>query len=727
MKYTLLAALLLLGCGQLSGSSNLPAPDPSAVPLLPVVRASGSLLARRDAAGLGSQTQGAVSGDYNGDGRLDVIAPSFDQNVLNLFLNRGDGFFQPAQTLEVAGEGLWAVANGDLDGDGKLDVLLSQLQSDRVAALLGDGRGGFSAPVFTDAPGFPTGVSLADFNGDGKLDAAVSLLNSGEVLLLPNGGGGSFLTPIPLAVGSQPMSLISADFNGDGKADPLAGRPSSNLVTLVLSQSNGHAAAVDYAGGETSPVALDLNGDNRPDLAGLSADKLVVRLNQGNGVLGSALMTPLPEPCDLLTSADLNRDGRPDLLAGVKSSNLVYPLLGDRQGGFQVGPANPCTTNPQALLSRDFSGDGIEDAAVIGNTSALTAGLLLGKGDGGWFSASVSPPQFAVNPVVSADFNADGRLDLAMGGFRNTSLGIAFGQGNGKFQPPVTVQMGEPVTSVSQGDLNGDGRPDLVSAQQNEGTVAVTLSRAGGFAPPEVYPVEGAARQAVCADLNGDGSLDVAALSDDPAEPAIALLLNQGDGRLRPSGLVHLPASPRCLAVGDLDGRGLPDLLVGSGDRLDLLINRGGANFKDPLEFTVGRELIALQLADFDQDGLLDVAALNQDAPNHSVELLRNQGGGQLAPWRSVALTTQPAPQFGVADLNGDQLPDLVIPFPSRQGVGVFLAASVGVFREFNLYGADAVLAAVAIGDFDGDARLDVAGGDTGGAGLRVLLQAAPP
>ncbi len=176
-----------------------------------------------------------------------------------------------------------------------------------------------------------------------------------------------------------------------------------------------------------------------------------------------------------------------------------------------------------------------------------------------------------------------------------------------------------------------------------------------------------------------------------------------------------------------MGGQGLADLVVGSLDRVDLLLNRGGANFKDPVEVRAGREIIGLELADFDRDGRLDVAALNQDAPDHTVELLRNRGRGQLEAWRSVVLPTQPASRFGVADLNGDELPDLVVPFPSRQAIGVFLGSSVGIFHEPYLYAPDGVLAAVATGDFDGDGRLDVAGGDTAGAGLRVLRQAAQP
>ena len=166
MKKTLLAAILLMGCGQISQPSILTqAPEPTVVPGLPGVSSRGLLQARRDAAGLGSQSQGVVSGDFNRDGLLDMVVPSFDDNLVNLFLNRGEGFFHPAQTRVLEGDGLWAVASGDLNGDGNLDLVFTQLQSDRVVALLGDGRGGFASPVFTDAPGFPTGVSLADFTG----------------------------------------------------------------------------------------------------------------------------------------------------------------------------------------------------------------------------------------------------------------------------------------------------------------------------------------------------------------------------------------------------------------------------------------------------------------------------------------------------------------------------------------------------------------------------------
>jgi len=283
-----------------------------------------------------------LAGDFNSDGRADLVVS--DGNSLCLLLNAGDGAFASGQTIMTGLGGSFspnALAVGDFNGDGKLDIVaVVDASSDvpsNVTVLLGRGDGTFSSLNVFNLPSFVGAVSLAtgDFNGDGLLDFVVatsSLTFQSEptdVYVALGKGNGSFSSPIATAAGTFGGNLLLAgDFNGDGKTDIVIQLLTVN-PSIMLSNGDGtfrfSSDAPETIGGA---VAVDLNGDGTPDLA-VSYLDLEVATGVGDGTFLSPIMiapTYGGQGLFAIVAGDVNGDGKPDLVAlnGNQQGMEVY-------------------------------------------------------------------------------------------------------------------------------------------------------------------------------------------------------------------------------------------------------------------------------------------------------------------------------------------------------------------------------------------------------------------
>ena len=305
-------------------------------------------------------------GDFNGDGKPDIVVTDLNSQNVSVFLGNGDGTFRPPvisnTNLNVA-----SVTVGDFNGDGKLDIAVSDDVS-IVAVLWGNGDGSFQAPLVIPEV-FPAALSLAvgDFNADGVLDLAVANQTSDSVSVLLGNGDGTFQAASTYLTGTVPVSVAVGDFNGDGVLDLVTANRTSNTISILLGIPGGtFKNQTEYAGG-TSPISVIV--------------------------------------------ADVNADGKADVVVANQNSATVSVFLGNGDGTFQpkVDYATS-TTYPYALVSGDFNGDGKVDVATVGDSNVS---ILLGNGDGS-FRAPITVAAVPGFAEGAADFNDDGRLDLAV-------------------------------------------------------------------------------------------------------------------------------------------------------------------------------------------------------------------------------------------------------------------------------------------------------------------------
>ena len=351
------------------------------------------------------------------------------------------------------------------------------------------------------------------------------------------------------------------------------------------------------------------------------------------------------------------------------------------------------------------------------------------------FSPAVGYPAF-INPaaVLTADFNGDGRLDLAVFNNFYNSASVLLGKGDGTFQPALTSTTGDGPQSFAVGDFNGDGKLDLVTA--NTYDVSVLLGNGDGtFGAPssiglglQSYP-----SSVAVGDFNGDGKLDLGVTSSVYVGPAYGghfegkfnVLLGNGDGTFRPA-ITTSVANGGAVALADFNGdKKLDVVLTSSG--ASVLLGNGDGTFGAATDFSTGNSPRSVAVADVNDDGKLDLVTASPYGD--SVSVLLGDGLGSFGAAQSYAVGATPN-SVAVGDFNADGKPDLVTASPGSYpgyagSVSVLLGNGDGAFRLAGVFAAGSYPQSVAVGDFNGDALPDVAVANYTSDTVSVLLNAA--
>jgi hypothetical protein len=323
-----------------------------------------------------------------------------------------------------AGAGPGSVVTGDCNGDSKLDLVVSNSDDGSISVLRGNGDGTFQSAGSYGAGSSPISLAVGDFNGDGKLDLAVANYGTNYASVLLGNGDATFKGAVSYGAGSSPVSVAVGDFNGDGKLDLVVANQNSNNVSVLLGNGDGtFQAAVDYGAGSTLDWVTvgDFNGDGRLDLAvaNYGSNNISVLRGNGDGTFRTAVNYRAGLGPDSVAVGDVNGDGKPDLIVANNcvSSNCangsVGVLLGNGDGTFRTAVNYGVGANPGSMAAGDFNGDRKLDVAVV-NFSTGKVNVLLGNGDGTFQAALNFGAGFEPRSIAVGDFNGDGRLDLAV-------------------------------------------------------------------------------------------------------------------------------------------------------------------------------------------------------------------------------------------------------------------------------------------------------------------------
>ncbi len=333
--------------------------------------------------GVGIDPQSIVVADLNGDGKADLAVDNYGGAVgggsVSVALGNGDGTFRTPVNY-AAGNGPIAIAAGDFNDDGKVDLVVANFAGNNISVLLGNGDGTFQPPMNFSTDTGPTSLAVGDFNGDGKPDLALvhhgTGLNSSVDILLGNGDG--TFRPFGSYVGGPLVSSLAvADFNGDGNADLAVSVAVSNLfssVGVLLGNGDGTFQAPSYSFTGLLSYALavgDFNADGKADLAvaDYNGNSVIVALGNGDGSFQAPVTYPAGMHPRSILAADFNADGITDLAVanfGVNSSadGGLSVFLGNGDGSFQPAASYATGANPTGLATGDFNGDGRTDLAV---------------------------------------------------------------------------------------------------------------------------------------------------------------------------------------------------------------------------------------------------------------------------------------------------------------------------------------------------------------------------
>jgi hypothetical protein len=728
----------------------------------------------------GNSVTAAATGDFNGDGKLDVL--TLDGSNLNVILGKGDGTFQTPISLNISATGIFweAIATGDFTSSHLLDVAVWAVNANtgnsELHIFLGNGAGNltynatYAAPNSSNANPGPNNLVAMDVNGDGKVDIVAMTPYNGVFVFLGNGDG-TFQAPIANAtvctnaIGNC-QSLAVGDLNGDGKPD-LAFQSNDTTgggISVLLNTGTGTFGTPTYY-----PVAIsgvfagagiaigDVNGDKKPDIVVGSAGgaTAIVYLNQGGGtfkVSGTVGSVPLYATNNLVL-ADINNNKKLDIVVPDPFGD-VYTFYGTGKGTFTAGPVYPlqsCNDCSNFLVAMgDFNGDGTLD--VLDTDGFFTNTVSLGRGDGTFQTAQSFP--FALEGqyqnIAVADFNGDGIPDVAAQGLTSGSLAVVLGAQHGTLtakQLITSVCTNTFTYGIAAGDVNGDGKGDLVAvfggaSGSCDHKVAVLLGLGTGkFKKAAFYPT-GAGTNAqeeeiYLVDVNGDGKLDIVIANSDGT---LSVLLNKGNGIYTTEALVPAVANlyyQESLTFADFNGDGKMDIALtsrGAYATVWVLPGNGNGTFGAPSQTQTSYVVDAAVAGDFNKDGKPDLLATINGIPNcgSGAQFLQGNGDGTFTAGAINCLGEGAYSNAPIAaDLNGDGNLDVIIPYSAGNlelGPAVLQGNGNGTFTPTELYYTGTGVVGAAVADFNGDGMLDVAFLNKGnGTFVSLMLNSTQP
>jgi len=480
---------------------------------------------------------GIAAADVDGDGEVDLVTANEDISKVSVLIN-GTPFpaasvpfitQQPVGLTSAAGTTIafdvgaasagpqlfsyqWRLAGTNLPAATNITLILSNLSTNQAGiytVVVANSAGSVtSSPAMLMVPLFlvqvtfalsstpsvgpsPQGVTVVDVNGDGRLDLVSANAGGSTLTIRTNNGAGVFVLASSPSVGSSPSEVTAADVNGDGRADLISANYGSASLSVLTNNGNGGFVLSASPGVGSNPqwaAAADVNGDGRLDLiaanSGTSVNTLSVLTNNGSGGFATAGTYLVGGSPYCVVAADLNGDGKPDLMSVSQASGLLTLLTNSGSGGFVIATNYLVGGSPQWLSVADVNKDGYPDVICANNSSsALT--VLTNDGSGRFAISGTLPTDSNPFPVVVTDVNGDGWPDLASANTGNNSITVFTNNGSGGFVLATRLTTGTTPNGMAFGDMNGDGKVDLVCANRGASTLSV-FTNATPFPPPSV-------------------------------------------------------------------------------------------------------------------------------------------------------------------------------------------------------------------------------------------------
>jgi hypothetical protein len=470
--------------------------------------------------GVGAGPTSLAAGDFNGDGKLDLAVANHDAGTVDVVAGvGGNGRFSAPVSTSYAGPNISAMAVGDFNGDGKLDLVTANNGNKTVSVLLGNGNGTFETAVSYTVGSSPNSVAVGDFNGDGKLDLVTANSGDNDVSVLLGNGNGTFQPAINYAVGVDPTSVAVADLNNDGHLDLVTANAGSNTVSVLLGNGNGtFQPAVNYAvGTEPTSVAVgDFNGDGKPDLVTANAGAGTVSVLLNTSVLSIGTNKPAVTATE---GSQITNTGAFDDPYGPATVTLAASLGTVAKNATNtgwtwsytppVGPAGPTTVTIIATDTHVEKATTSFTLTVNNVPPTITAFSVPATGAEGspvLLTGAATDPGGVNDPLTYTwtVYRPDGTLFTLTGA-------------NASFTPPDNGTYGVDLTVSDSGGASTSARlrTSLIDLYRGEGNANDTIGGHNGTAVGGVTFVPGKVGEA----FNFDGATGVVNLPNDFAYP----------------------------------------------------------------------------------------------------------------------------------------------------------------------------------------------------------------
>lgn len=663
----------------------------------------------------GNNLFGIVCADFNGDGKIDYACGSISSTSVSVFINTtATGASTPTfsgPTSITTLNTIYRITSADFNGDGKPDLAIGN-NAAGVNVLFNTTTTGAATPTFSAAVNFATGngsygITTADINGDGKIDIINACFSANKVFVLLNttatgGSTPSFAAGVSFTTSTAPLDVRCGDINLDGKPDIVTPNQ-TGTVSIFLNTTVTGAATPTFSAktditttGSAYALALaDINLDGKADIiaGNYNSNKISINLNTTSAGASTPTFSTFTEFTTLsgvnfICTADINYDGKPDIIGGGGTSVFVFmdttapgastPVLYTRYDISSVDVEDGCAV--------DFNGDGKLDIVKCGSTNNISIfmnTMTIGTSTPTFSSTTTFPVVTAPSGIVCPDFNLDGIPDLACSNYQSAVASVllgttSIGTSTPTFSSVTTLTTGANPLGGCTADFNLDGKPDLAYSHNGAFFCSVFLNTTTVGAATPTF--------ATRKDLTASQKT------------------------------IHIES-----ADFNLDGK--PDLLTShqTGEWVSVYLNTttpgaGTATFSSENFFATASESYWASAVDLNGDGKPDIVAVNSFSTTLSVFINTTSPGASTPTFTAKTdFTVGASPQFGtLADINGDGKQDIVCINTGPNTISVMLNAttpgsttpSFGIKTDFTVTGFTANT--LSKKDLDGDGKIDL-------------------
>ena len=574
--------------------------------------------------------------DFNGDGIADIVTVNSVEATISVLLGNGDGTFQPSLPAPAAGgqfpHGLSVI---DLDGDDDLDVIVPVRGADAWQPFYNDGAGVLAAGDLYAGGLHCHTLAAADWDGDGDIDVVGGYAISQEMFLYTQAAAPAIVgtTPVHSATGVSVTAPIELQFSTDldpASLDPLgfvvngsqSGPRTVDMVWDAVTKKVSLTPQTPFLPGEVVRVTVTgtgvVNSNVGLPYGGWSLEFMTEGASSISFATGPGIDLPGSDPV-ALASSDFDGDGRGDLAVVNFLSNDVTILLSD--GGLpRVDASVPVASGPVSVWAGDLDADGLVDLAVA-NLISSSITLLRNDGAGNFSTFGTLSTPGAPFSLEGADYDRDGDRDLAVAELDPDVVRIFWNDGTGAFPNSETIPtLGVPI-DLAVTDCDNDGDLDLFVVDSGNSQVEVLRRTENGFESTGAYATGSTPVRVFPWDTNGDGWMDL--VSADYGGGGVSVIENQGDGTYGPASTLLANSLPHGVWGADLTDDGQIELVTANSGASSVSIfrNLGGGAFEPPQNVPVGDTPYALVGGDWNGDGAVDLAAVNRTSGDLSLIL----------------------------------------------------------------------------------------------------------